>query len=150
MLRLRPNFAAANYNDILLYRVINVIHVINYNQSPDLPVIWNPIILNIFQFHIKWFRKRKLLFPILSCLLAKIKCSICSFQSNIWNVAHCATFDIKRIFVIGNWVPWLANTQFRSVPSIALSLGDAHILELLAGWDMWDIGKVISEKKIID
>ncbi|CAG8695694.1 15903_t:CDS:1, partial [Rhizophagus irregularis] len=33
-------------------------------------------------------------------------------------------------------VPWLANTLSMSVPSIALLLGDAHILKLLAGWEV--------------
>ena len=33
-------------------------------------------------------------------------------------------------------VPWLANTHSTSVPSIALLLGDAHVLELLAGWEV--------------
>ena len=45
-----------------------------------------------------WRRKRTEGSSYLLGLLAKIKCSICSYQLNLWYVAHGVTWDLSELF----------------------------------------------------
>jgi hypothetical protein len=56
-------------------------------------------------------------------LLAKIKCSICSYQFNIWYVGHALTL-ILNLFFVGEGPPqWLATGALACRPAVALLAG---------------------------
>jgi hypothetical protein len=56
-------------------------------------------------------------------LLAKIKCSICSYQFNIWYVDHVSTSILNLFFVGEESQQWLATGFLKRRPAVALLAG---------------------------